>query len=47
MIDRMREEYTDVCNEIFNLLMRGVSEDAPEIVSLRELATTYAEILEI
>lgn len=47
MTDRMRKEYTDVCNEIFRLLMSGVSEDSPEIVSLRELATTYAELLEI
>lgn len=43
----MREEYAHICDEIFRLLMSGVSEDAPVIIDLREAATTLEEQLGI
>lgn len=38
-----REEYTKICDNIFDLLMSGVSEDAPVIVDLREAAQQLEE----
>ena len=39
----MREEYTRICENIFELLMSGVSENAPVIVDLRETAAALEE----
>lgn len=43
MRETMREEYTRICNNIFELLMSGVSEDAPVIIDLREMAAAIEE----
>ena len=45
--EMMREEYTRICESIFDLLMSGISETAPVIVDLREAATQLAEELGI
>ena len=47
MMNTMREEYTRICENIFELLMSGVSEDAPVIIDLRETAATLEEQLGI
>lgn len=38
-----REEYITICNNIFELLMSGVSEDAQVIVDLQEAAKALEE----
>lgn len=47
MTNIMREEYTRICENIFELLMSGVSENASVIVDLRETAATLEEQLGI
>ena len=38
-----REEYVRICNDIFDLMMDGVSEDAPVMIDLKEAAQQLAD----
>lgn len=38
-----REEYVTICNNIFELLMSGVSENASAIIDLQKAAETLEE----